>query len=133
MTSSGKIEIDDLNMLMQYGEISPKRAIRKIQKNGFKINIDSERISLPLTFRGLNAGDRFSPLGMTGTKKVGDYLTDCKTPRVLRDEIPVVTDRNGIVWLVGYQISDRVKVDKSTKKVLQIEVFKRKAGRKAKV
>jgi len=66
---------------------------------------------------------------MSGTKKVGDYLTDRKVGRVYRDEIPVVCDQNGIVWLVGYEIAERAKIDESTSKVLKIEVSERRENR----
>jgi tRNA(Ile)-lysidine synthase len=57
---------------------------------------------------------------MKGAKKVGDFLTDRKVPRSLRDEIPLVCDAAGIVWVVGHEIADRVKVDTGTRKVLTI-------------
>ena len=53
---------------------------------------------------------------------MGDFLTDRKVPKVYRDEILVVTDDRGIIWVVGYEIADRVKVDKSTRKVVTLEV-----------
>lgn len=88
--------------------------------------LDSARVVFPLLVRNIRRGDRFRPLGMSGRKKVGDYLTDRKTDRVYRDEIPVVCDRNGIIWLVGYEISDRVKVGPATKEVVRIEVSRRR-------
>ena len=61
---------------------------------------------------------------MKGSKRVGDYLTDRKVAVVYRDEIPVVCDGKGIVWLVGFEIADRVKIDNRTEKVVAIEVAK---------
>ena len=91
-----------------------------------KINIDYDEINPPLSLRGIRPGDRFVPLGMRGTKKVGDFLTDRKIPRFIRDEIPVIKDTNGIIWLAGHEISERVKIDKNTRKVLQIELIRKK-------
>jgi hypothetical protein len=34
----------------------------------------------------------------------------------------VVADSRGIIWVVGYEIADRVKVDRTTRKVVTIEV-----------
>ncbi len=92
------------------------------QRRSLKVSIDSSTIYPPLAVRNIRSGDRFGPLGLRGTKKIGDYLTDHKVERYLRDEIPVVCDRKGIIWLVGYEIADRVKITVSTKEVLQIEV-----------
>ncbi|HKK20473.1 MAG TPA: tRNA lysidine(34) synthetase TilS [candidate division Zixibacteria bacterium] len=95
------------------------------QRRSLKVSLDNSSIYPPLIVRNIRSGDRFSPLGMRGTKKVGDYLTDRKVDRFLRDEIPVVCDTKGIVWLVGYEIADRVKTTASTREVLQIEVAQR--------
>ncbi len=92
------------------------------QKRSRRVWLDYDKILPPLEVRAIQAGDRFDPLGMNGSKKVGDYLTDRKVEPVYRDEIPVISDRKGIIWLVGYEIADRVKVDQSTRKVLKIEV-----------
>jgi len=89
-----------------------------------QVLLDRRKVELPLTARSIRPGDRFGPLGMRGTKKVGDYLTDRKVDRVYRDEIPVVCDKLGIVWLVGFEIADRVKIDSTTKEVVRIELRK---------
>lgn len=95
------------------------------RRRALKVLMDPERVILPLIVRNIEPGDRFRPLGMRGTKKVGDYLTDRKVPAVYRDEIPVVCDGAGIVWLVGFELSDRVKIDAATRKVLTVECSER--------
>ncbi|UCC45243.1 MAG: tRNA lysidine(34) synthetase TilS, partial [Candidatus Zixiibacteriota bacterium] len=74
----------------------------------------------------IRPGDRFRPLGMKGSKKVGDYLTDKKVAMVYRDEVPVLCDGKGIIWLVGYEIADRVKVRRATRRILKVEYIVRK-------
>ena len=86
------------------------------------VKLDYNKIAEPLYVRNIQDGDRFRPLGMKGTKKIGDYLTDKKILKVYRDEIPVLCDQKGIIWLVGVEIADRVKIDEETGKVLKIEV-----------
>lgn len=90
--------------------------------------VDAESVRLPLIVRSVRTGDRFGPLGLDGSKKVGDYLTDRKVPPLLRDEIPAVCDQDGIIWLVGREIADRVKVTERTKKVLKLESVPCKTG-----
>lgn len=90
--------------------------------------LDLDRVQQPIVVRNIRPGDRFRPLGLRGTKKVGDYLTDRKVHPVYRDEIPVVCDARGIIWLVGYEIADRVKIDGSSRKVLKIEFSRRKGS-----
>lgn len=101
--------------------LKARRQVRLIKKpRAKKVFLDWEKIKPPLEVRSIRAGDRFRPLGMTGHKKIGDYLTDRKTPEVFRDEIPVVCDTKGIIWLVGFELADRVKIDANTRKVLII-------------
>ncbi len=99
------------------------------KRRALKVLVDYKKLKTPLTVRNLQPGDRFRPLGSKGTKKAGDYLTDRKVAPVYRDEIPVVCDEAGIIWLVGYEIADRVKIDSSTSEVLKIESVR--PGKKA--
>lgn len=91
------------------------------QKKNRRVFIDADRIEGTLKIRSAQNGDRFRPFGMKGTKKIGDFLTDRKVPASLRDEIPVLEDENGIIWIAGIEIDDRVRVTKETRKVLEIE------------
>ena len=122
----GKVELPKIRAAIRTGQIDIKSASKMIQKSGWKINIDFDKIAPPLEINGIKPGDRFKPLGLEGTKKVGDYLTDRKCPRHIRDEIAIVRDKKGIIWLVGHEISDRVKINNKTKKVLEIELIRRK-------
>jgi tRNA(Ile)-lysidine synthase len=99
-----------------------KMAGAKKSRRSQAVFLDADKLEGALVVRPIRAGDRFAPLGMTGTKKIGDYFTDKKVDRPLRDETPVVCDTRGIVWLVGYEISDRVKRDAATRKVVEIAV-----------
>jgi tRNA(Ile)-lysidine synthase len=113
---------DGLNLQFRARRVLKKNIALNRQKRSRKVTLDEARVKLPLVVRAIRAGDRFRPLGMAGNKKVGDYLTDKKVPSVYRDEIPVVCDGEGIIWVVGYEIADRVKIDHQTKKVITIEV-----------
>jgi tRNA(Ile)-lysidine synthase len=58
-----------------------------------------------LYLRTIRPGDRFTPMGMQGSRKVQDILTDLKVPRHQRAGTVVVECRNELVWLPGYGIS----------------------------
>jgi tRNA(Ile)-lysidine synthase len=87
--------------------------------------IDFDLIKGDFTLRPRDDGDRFSPFGMDGTKKLKDFLIDRKVPREKRDEIPIITDENGIVWVVGYSLDNKYRVSESTKRILKITYIKR--------
>jgi tRNA(Ile)-lysidine synthase len=93
-----------------------------MRRRSQKVTVDMTKVVGRLVVRNIRPGDRFQPLGLHGSKKVGDYLTDRKLPAVLRDEVPVVCDEKGIVWLAGYEIAERVKIDSTTKEVMTFEI-----------
>jgi tRNA(Ile)-lysidine synthase len=85
---------------------------------------DYGKIKGEIVVRNREEGDRFSPLGMRGTKKLKEFFIDEKIPREERDYIPLVAVGKEIVWVVGYRMSEKFKVDKGTSKVLVIEYTK---------
>jgi tRNA(Ile)-lysidine synthase len=121
LAEDGVTEIGKLGSLsLRISSGSLKNKVTTI-RNSNKVIVDFDKLSWPLLARNINRGDRFRPLGLGGTKKVGDYLTDRKINVLTRDEIPIVADKKGIIWLVGFEIDERVKIDRSTKKALEIE------------
>ncbi|NEZ47999.1 tRNA lysidine(34) synthetase TilS [Clostridium niameyense] len=73
-----------------------------------------------LYIRNRQSGDRFTPLGMNGSKKIKDIFMDLKVPREERDAIHLICFGEEIAWIVGYRISNKFKIDKNTKNILQI-------------
>ncbi len=118
--------LSELRLNLKAATARPPRGSVKTPRQARQVWVDWETLTPPLVVRSIKPGDRFTPLGMKGTKKVGDYLTDRKVPKVYRDEIPVVVDGKGIVWLVGYEIDERVKINAHTSRVMKIEVCERR-------
>jgi tRNA(Ile)-lysidine synthase len=80
------------------------------------------RVSLPLTARNWQPGDRFWPQGAPGPKKLQDFLVDAKIPRWLRPHIPLVAAAGEIVWVAGLRLADPVKLLPDSQDVLEITV-----------
>ena len=80
---------------------------------------DMDRLSEPVTVRSRRDGDRFTPLGMSGSKKLQDFLTDAKVPRNHRDSIPIVLAENKIIWIVGHRTDECFRVTAATRRVLR--------------
>ncbi len=87
--------------------------------------MDCDCIIDPIRARYRCSGDCFHPLGVSGKKTLKKFFIDRKIPRDKRDSIPLFEDKNGIFWVVGYSIDDRVKITKNTQKVLRCRVYKR--------
>jgi tRNA(Ile)-lysidine synthase len=80
----------------------------------------ADRLAWPLTVRRWEEGDAFVPFGMTGRKKVSDYLIDEKASPLDKERQLVVVSAGEIVWLVGRRIDDRFRVNGDTRHVLRI-------------
>ncbi|MCC6573388.1 MAG: tRNA lysidine(34) synthetase TilS [Planctomycetes bacterium] len=87
--------------------------------------VDAEKVLFPCYVRGRKDGDHLRPLGMDGDKKLQDIFTDAKVPRELRDGVPLVCDSNGIIWVVGHCIADRLRVNDRTTQVLMFSAIDR--------
>ncbi len=86
------------------------------------ICVDADMVDIDsLVIRSKEVGDAFVPLGMTGNKKLKDYFIDKKVPTSERDEVLVIEHIGGIIWVVGHEIDDRVKVTQNTQSFLVIE------------
>ncbi|HWR40916.1 MAG TPA: tRNA lysidine(34) synthetase TilS [Patescibacteria group bacterium] len=83
---------------------------------------DLERLKPPLYVRTRQAGDRFEPRGMEGSKKLQDYFTDEKIPRQERDRIPLVGDQDGLLWIGGRRQCRRGGADEHSRQILQLEL-----------
>jgi tRNA(Ile)-lysidine synthase len=70
------------------------------------------------------AGDRMSPFGMKGTRKIQDILVDAKVPRAVRERIPVLVCAERVVWLPGYRIDRKWAVDAERAMNLQVVIEK---------
>ena len=67
-----------------------------------------------LIIRTRRQGDIFYPLGAGGKKTLKEYFIDKKFSRFKRDFLPLIADDNEILWIVGHEISDKMKVTKDT-------------------
>ena len=77
--------------------------------------LDADRLTVPLTVRNWRPGDRIRPLGMEGTKKVSDLLTDIGVPASKRKDTIVVCSKGEIVWVVGYRLSHTFRIMDATR------------------
>jgi len=90
------------------------------EKNRHTIFIDYNKVKGSLFIRNRRNGDRFRPFGMKGTKKLKDYFIDEKIPKEIRDKIPILCDEKGIIWIIGYRMSENYKPDIKTDKVIKL-------------
>lgn len=82
--------------------------------------LDADKVTFPLTLRRWSEGDTFIPFGMTGRKKVSDFLIDGKVSMAEKNRQFVLISGTEIAWLVGRRIADPFRITDSTERVLRI-------------
>ena len=76
-----------------------------------------------LAVRNRRPGDRFSPVGVGGQKKLQDYFVDRKVARADRAVVPLVVDETDqIVWVAGYGIDEAFRVTDASQSVLLLRL-----------
>jgi tRNA(Ile)-lysidine synthase len=83
--------------------------------------VDGDKAHFPLILRTAEQGERFTPLGMKGTKKISRFLADLKIPRRERFRYPVLASEEGIVAVVGLRIDDHCAVESATTQFLKVK------------
>ncbi len=103
-------------LLLSKSEYEQKLNIcRQVFQNAF----DYDRISGDLVLRQRMDGDFFHPSGRNCGKSLKKLFNEHKA--VLRDQIPVVCDAQGIVLVCGFGCDERVRITAETQTVMMIE------------
>lgn len=110
---------DDLTVEL---ELLDADAVTELDKNDNIKYFDFDKINGNIVLRYRKDGDRFTPLGMSGSKKLKDFFIDLKVPKEERNKIPLICFNTDIGWVVGYRVSENFKVKKTTKNILKIKM-----------
>ncbi len=82
--------------------------------------VDADKLRFPLTLRRWQQGDWFVPFGMSGRKKVSDFLIDAKVSMAEKSRQFVLLSGDDVVWLVGRRADDRFRLTRQIENVLKI-------------
>lgn len=104
---TGKIDVSG------FGVIEVKKT-SKPNIEGFDHYVDAKKLPRGVVWRLREDGDVFEKFG-GGTKLLSDFLTNKKVPSRLRKTLPVLAKGNEIFVVAGIEISDKVKLDETTK------------------
>ena len=113
-----KLKVD--GKVISIGEV--KRKMFKFSSDKSIEYISGEGLRNIFEIRKWKVGDKFQPIGMKGTKKISDFLSDEKISSINKKEYLVLTNDAKIVWVIGLRIDERFKVTSNTKKILELTV-----------
>lgn len=91
-------------------------------KNANEISIPYSVDLFPLKLRRWKQGDKFKPFGMDGFKKLSDFFKDQKLSLFEKENVWILENKEHIIWVIGYRMDDRCRVNEGTEKILRIRV-----------
>nr|BCX01740.1 MAG: tRNA(Ile)-lysidine synthase [Bacteroidota bacterium] len=109
LTPDGRLSLHRLPQAPPQWPSDPRRAY-----------LDADLLRYPLRLRRWRAGDRFQPLGMGGTKKVSDLLTDMRLSGPARRRVWVLESAGQIAWVVGWRIDHRFRVQEPNRPCVEL-------------
>ena len=95
-------------------------SFKYLRKSPYSETFDISLLETNLHVRTRRPGDKFVPLGMDNSKKLKDFMIDSKIPFHHRDRIPLVCTKAGIIWVVGWRISNWAKLKETNRQAIQI-------------
>lgn len=105
-------------LLMQC--IPLKEMPAKILQKRYTKWFDYDKIKEGFCIRTRESGDYVISDAQGHRKKIKQYFIDEKIPVSKRNEIPLLTQGQCVLWIIGGRISEHVKVTKDTKTILEI-------------
>jgi tRNA(Ile)-lysidine synthase len=115
LTVPGAVDVPHLGVRLQADVVD---GVPSLESDSQKAFLDADKLGRELMVRYPLLGERFRPLGMSGTKKVARLLADLKVPPEERLRTLGVLSHDAIVWVVGYRIDDRFKVTPDTRRTV---------------
>ena len=86
--------------------------------------IDASNLNNKLIIRSVKEDDQFPPLGMKGSKKVNKFLKDKKVSSLNISQSLVVCNNSEIIWVAGYQLSDKYKIGQNSTKFAKLNFLR---------
>ena len=91
----------------------------KVEKG--KLIADLDKIPEGSVIRTKRVGDKFTPFGLKGGKKLKDYLIDKKIPVRNRDKLPLLCYNSKVLAIFGVEIADEIKLTDETVNTISLK------------
>ena len=91
-----------------------------IAKNDYTKAFDCAKIKGNLVFRKPGSQDVIRFFG--GSKTVKKFFVDEKIPQEERQNALVMTDKEQVMWILGYRMSESFKISEMTNMALQVTI-----------
>ena len=85
---------------------------------------DLDKLTFPLTVRRWRAGDRFTPFGMKGSRKLSDYFSDKKYSLIDKSNAMLLCSGDTIIWILGERVAEGFRITEKTRKIIEFNYKK---------
>ncbi|MGL6173477.1 MAG: tRNA lysidine(34) synthetase TilS [Cellulosilyticaceae bacterium] len=116
------IENEHMQVYLSLQQELPK-TVEQTSENMYTKYIDYDKIKDSLHLRTRREKDTITL--QAGSKKLKRFFIDQKIPAEIRGQIPLITDGNEVVWIIGNRLNTEYYVTDQTTRVLEIKVMKR--------
>ena len=104
-------------------KVFPRKKGTEIPKNQYTKWFDYDKIKDTLSVRCRENGDYLMIAG--GRKKLlRRYFIDEKIPEADRASVPLLTEGNHVLWVIGLRISEYYKITEATRTILEVKACK---------
>lgn len=114
----GKLVVEQVQQV----DFNKLEEIKKIPQNTYTKWFDYDKIKDTLLLRSRREGDYIELGAELGKKKLKKFFIDEKVPKEERDSVLLLADGSHVLWIIGYRISEEVKITENTKYMVKIHL-----------
>ena len=117
----GRVELPEIGHALSAQVVSASGYV--VPRVTGRVGFDAASLPSRLTVRARRPGDRFTPFGGEGERRLKAFLIDLKIPRWDRARLPLVEADGRILWVGGVRRSGEAPVTVQTRQVLELALI----------
>jgi tRNA(Ile)-lysidine synthase len=91
-------------------------------RDRWRVAFDADALPGPLIVRGRRPGDRMTPFGAAGERRLKGLMIDARVPRWERERVPIVQAGPEIAWVGGVRRGVVAPLTAGTRRVLRLSL-----------
>lgn len=117
----GETSHPELNVTLSVQKWLGKKPDKFPAENENFIYADLSEAGEDLHIRTRRPGDVIQPFGMKEKTKLKKYFINKGIPKYMRDEIPLIVNKNQVLWAIGVGMSELLRVKNIPQKILEVK------------
>jgi tRNA(Ile)-lysidine synthase len=117
----GRLALPEIGRALEARELAAAPGYRP-PRDPAVVAFDADHLPARLAVRARRAGDRFTPFGGPGVRRLKSFLIDAGVPRWERARVPLLEAGGEIVWVVGLRRGGAAPVTADTRRILEVTV-----------